>query len=306
MKKFGILVPVVTPCDSQGQVDTHGLISVCNEMTGLGCKGIFALGSTGRGPWFGREDRIKICRAAVSAKKEDTTIFAGVMASGLNDMLENAKAMADAGADIAVMTAPGYFDYSQEEIKNIFLRFIDQSPLPVLVYDIPDFTGVKLDEGLISDLVQHENVVGIKDSSGDRERFLSLLDHFKARDDLYVFQGKEVLLGESLLSGASGFVVSLIQIDPLPFVRLWEYAQAGNQKKVSEIQAYITRLQDCVTECMSRRPQTSTLFRLLGLALKSRGICENISMPHEGELPGWIEDYAKQCVEILRESHKIL
>ena len=242
----------------------------------------------------------------VSAKKEDTTIFAGVMASGLNDMLENAKAMADAGADIAVMTAPGYFDYSQEEIKNIFLRFIDQSPLPVLVYDIPDFTGVKLDEGLISDLVQHENVVGIKDSSGDRERFLSLLDHFKARDDLYVFQGKEVLLGESLLSGASGFVVSLIQIDPLPFVRLWEYAQAGNQKKVSEIQAYITRLQDCVTECMSRRPQTSTLFRLLGLALTSRGICENTSMPHEGELPGWIEDYAKQCMEILQESHKIL
>ena len=60
MKKFGILVPVVTPCDSQGQVDTQGLISVCNEMTGLGCKGIFALGSTGRGPWFGREDRIKI------------------------------------------------------------------------------------------------------------------------------------------------------------------------------------------------------------------------------------------------------
>ena len=40
MKKFGILVPVVTPCDSQGQVDTQGLISVCNEMTGLGCKGI--------------------------------------------------------------------------------------------------------------------------------------------------------------------------------------------------------------------------------------------------------------------------
>ena len=44
----------------------------------------------------------------------------------------------------------------------------------------------------------------------------------------------------------------------------------------------------------------------LGLALKSRGICENISMPHEGELPGWIEDYAKQCMEILQESHKIL
>ena len=63
---------------------------------------------------------------------------------------------------------------------------------------------------------------------------------------------------------------------------------------------------DCVTECMSRRPQTSTLFRLLGLALKSRGICENTSMPHEGELPGWIEDYAKQCMEILQESHKIL
>ena len=109
-----------------------------------------------------------------------------------------------------------------------------------------------------------------------------------------------------MLSGASGFVVSLIQIDPLPFVRLWEYAQAGNQKKVSEIQAYITRLQDCVTECMSRRPQTSTLFRLLGLALTSRGICENTSMPHEGELPGWIEDYAKQCMEVLQESHKIL
>ena len=195
MKKFGILVPVVTPCDQQGQVDTQGLISVCNEMTGLGCKGIFALGSTGRGPWFDRRDRIKICKAAVSAKKEDTTIFAGVMASGLNDMLENAKAMADAGADIAVMTAPGYFEYSQDEIKNIFLRFIDQSPLPVLVYDIPDFTGVKLDEGLISDLVQHENVVGIKDSSGDRERFFIPAGPLQGPDDLLCVPGQGDFIG---------------------------------------------------------------------------------------------------------------
>lgn len=96
------------------------------------------------------------------------------MASGLADMLDNARAMADAGAQFAVMTAPGYFNYS----------------------------------------------IGFKDSSGDLERFRALAGMLEGKRDFYLLQGKEHLLADALEGGASGFVVSLVQIEPGPFVAL--------------------------------------------------------------------------------------
>jgi len=62
MKQLGVIVPIVTPCTLAGQVDYEDLKTVCDDMMQAGCHGIFAVGSTGRGPWFNRTDRMKICK----------------------------------------------------------------------------------------------------------------------------------------------------------------------------------------------------------------------------------------------------
>ena len=129
MKDFGVLVPLVAPCNPAGEIDFAGLQAVCGDMLQAGCDGLFIGSSTGRGPWFSRRERAAICRAVADQVGGDFPLAAGCMASGLPDMLDNAQAMADAGAQIAVVTSPGYYDYSTAEVETIFRRFAEASPL---------------------------------------------------------------------------------------------------------------------------------------------------------------------------------
>jgi 4-hydroxy-tetrahydrodipicolinate synthase len=300
MKKLGILVPVVTPCNRKGAVDEDGLRAVCRDVLAAGCHCIFVAGSTGRGPWFSRRDRSRICRAAADLVGPDALLFGGCMGSGLTDMVENARALADSGAKIAVVTAPGYFNYSQVEVEAVFRQFVDRSPLPVMIYDIPVFAGMKLDLEVASRLATHENVIGFKDSSSDLERFRELARMLGDDSRFYLLQGKEHLLANSLRAGASGFVVSLVQIDPRPFVALYRAVEAGDQAQADAIQARIADLLALVDDAFRRRPETSTLFHLLNQALRARGVCENILLEHEGECPGWLVEAAERALEIMQ------
>lgn len=298
MKNLGVLVPIVTPCNRSGKPDLTGFSNVCRDMLDAGCDNIFVAGSTGRGPWFSRDDRVRICRTAASLIGSKNLLFAGCMASGLPEALENIKALADAGADVAVLTAPGYFNYSHREIEIIFQEFTDRSPLPVMVYDIPVFAGVKLEMGTLMRLSRHPNVIGFKDSSGDIGRFQKMASVLKKLPNFYLLQGKEHLLLESLRSGASGFVVSLIHIDPRPFVALYRTFRSGKTAMARNIQKEITRATQLIVESFKRRPEISTLFHFINSALRKRGVCNNILLEHEGNCPKWLAANAAEAVEI--------
>ena len=300
MKDLGVLVPLATPCRRDGDVDIGGIKSLCAYLADASCHSFFAAGSTGRGPWFSRPQRERICRAAAECRRPGMPLFAGCMASGLPDMLENARAMRNAGADIAVLTAPGYFQYSQDEIEAIFLRFADASPLPVMIYDIPAFAGARLHIEMVRRLAAHENVVGFKDSSGDMAAFERLADALAERDAFFLLQGKEHLLLDSLSCGASGFVVSNVHMNPGPFVELLRAARADLIERARSLQARITALYEWVISCFDRRPGTSTLFHVLNVALQEQGVCTNILLDHEGETPDWLRRETIRALQDLR------
>jgi 4-hydroxy-tetrahydrodipicolinate synthase len=298
VKDLSIVVPVVTPCTPSGQLDVDGLKAVCRDMVSAGCSSIFAVGSSGRGPWFSRDDRARICHTVADQIDCDVLVLAGCMASGLPQMLENAYAMADAGAQMAVVTAPGYFRYSQKEIETVFLKFADASPLPVVVYDIPDLVGIELDEKMIIRLAHHENIVAFKDSTADFGRFKKLLRGLNDLSDFRVLQGKEKYLADSLLEGASGFVVSLVQIHPRPFVALYQAVRSGRMELAHTIQAEINKVVGLLEESFGQRPETSTLFHFLNWSLRHRGVCDNILLDHDGDCPPWLAENARKAFEI--------
>lgn len=305
MKDLSILVPIVTPCTPQGELDLDGLRAVCHDMLSAGCTSVFVVGSSGRGPWYSREDRVRIGRTIADQIDQDVPLLAGCMASGLPQMLENAHAMADAGAHMAVVTAPGYFHYNSQEIEAIFLRFADESPLPVVVYDIPDLVGLKLDGDMVVRLAHHGNIVGFKDSSSDFERFRHVLTELNGLPNFQVLQGKERLLFDSLMEGASGFVISLLQIDPRPFVLLSQATHSGETERARRIQVEICKVMDILEESFKRRPETSTLFHFLNWSLRQRGVCENILLEHEEDCPQWLIDNARQAFELCNAASSI-
>ena len=298
MENLDIVVPIVTPCTRAGALDLAGLEAVCQDLLGKGCTAIFIAGSTGRGPWFNRADRARMCRALADRVGEHAPLLAGCMASGLPDMIENACAMADSGAQVAVVTAPGYFNYNGSETETILARFADASPIPVTIYDIPGFARTKLQKDVLLRLARHGNIIGIKDSSADFERFQQLLAGLRDRPGFCLLQGKERLLAESLLLGAGGFVVSMVHIDPRPFVALSQACRAGQTELARRIQVSICELLDVVEACFERRPETSTFFHLLNCILRRRGLCDNILLEHEGEGPLWLAGEAERALEI--------
>jgi 4-hydroxy-tetrahydrodipicolinate synthase len=305
MKELGVVVPIVTPCTKSGEIDAEGLTSVCRYMIEAGCHALFVGGSTGRGPWLSRAARAKACAVVAGAIGSKVPLLAGCMASGLSDMMENARLMAEAGAQIAVLTAPGYFNYSQQEVERIFLQFADASPLPVMIYDIPAFVGMKLDTEMVNRLARHPRVIGFKDSSGDLGRFRELLAALRDREGFYLLQGKEHLLAESLLAGASGFVVSLLHVDPRPFVALYTAARAGNEDLARPPQKCATEILAVLNSSVARRPETSTLFHFLNQTLHAHGVCHNILLEHEGECPAWLAENARQALTIAESAWKM-
>jgi dihydrodipicolinate synthase/N-acetylneuraminate lyase len=305
MKDLGIVVPVVTPCSLEGEPDLDGLRSVCGDLLAAGASSIFVGGSSGRGPWFSRDDRVRICRTAADVVSDSQILLAGCMASGLPQMLENAHAMADAGADLVVVTAPGYFNYSQDELETVFIKFADASPLPVVVYDIPDLARIKLDVEVGISVAHHEKIVGFKDSTSDYPHFKALLDGLADLTDFYLLQGKERFLMDSLLAGASGFVVSMVQIDPQPFVRLYRAVRGGDLKVARRLQTEIIKMMDLFEESFRRRPESSTFFHLLNWALRYRGAADNILLEHEGECPDWLAANAQRAADICAAAAEI-
>ncbi len=298
MKELGPVVPIVTPCQRNGAIDLEGFKAVCKDMLDSGCKGIFIGGSTGRGPWFSLADRAKLVQTAAQYSNKDILLLAGCTALGLPGMIEAAHAMAEAGAQAAVVTAPVYFHYDQQEIESIFLRFADASPIPVVIYDIPEFTNLQFTNNLVLKLANHGNILGLKDSSADLGRFEALLDALRERPDFALLQGKENLISESLRRGASGFVVSVIHLGPKTFVNLYEAVRSGQTEKAGSIQAGVNQMMNLIFDVLHARPESSSLFHLLNIALRERGVCRNILLDHDGEPPDWLVEKARQAVEL--------
>jgi dihydrodipicolinate synthase/N-acetylneuraminate lyase len=300
MKELGPVVPIVTPCTPDGELDFDGFRNVCEEMLQAGCTGIFIAGSTGRGPWFSSKQMQSLCRVAADQIRGRAVLLAGCSSTGLPGMLENARSMADAGAQMAVATVPGYFHYDQAETEKIYTEFANASPLPVIVYDIPEFTNVKLANEMLLHLAGHENVIGFKDSSADFARFQILVDSLQSFPDFYLMQGKENLLADSMKIGASGFIVSLIHLEPAPFVNLYRAVRAGNIEIADTIQREINKVIDLVKQTIDRRPESSTLFHMLNYALKQRQVVGNILLTHDGEVPAWVIENTQSAIDICK------
>ena len=298
MKELGIVVPMVTPCTRTGELDLDGIRAVCHYVLSAGCHSIFVGGSSGRGPWFSRRDRARVCRAAADFIEPGTPLLAGCMAPGLTDMVENAQAMADSGAKIAVVTAPGYFDYNQSEIETILMKFADAIPLPVMVYDIPVFAKVKLDWAIFQRLARHGNIIGFKDSTADFSRFKSPIRLLDEIPDFQLLQGKERFLVDSLLAGAKGFVVSMVQVDVRPYVALYEATRSGDLELARQLQAKIRQAMDLFDQMFEGRSESSIFFHFLNWSLRHRQICDNILLVHEGDCPPWIAEVGEQTVAI--------
>ena len=238
----GIIPPVITPLDDAGNFDRESAERLYAFHLEAGVHGLFLFGSSGEGPLLNARQREQTLRTAVDVVRSRVPILAGVPAPGTEQAITMAKVARDRGADALVVCPPFYFPATQDEVLNHYRSIQKAVGLPIVVYDIPVTTKVKIAMSTMLTLAEEGTIVGLKDSSGDVAGYRRLLA--KRPKGFRMMTGSELLVDTVLLMGSDGAVPGLANVDSASFVQLYDHWQAGRLTEAVAIQNKLVRLFD--------------------------------------------------------------
>lgn len=236
----GLIPPMISPLSPDGTVDSGGLTAHVERLITGGVDGLFVLGTSGEGPLLDAARTHEIIAKTVEASAGRVPVLAGILEPSTPRALEAARSAADCGADAVVATTPYYVEADDYGIHDHFLQLADRLPLPLILYNIPSKTHHVLTPDIVAQIVDHPNVVGIKDSHGDWAAFERLLA--LRRPGFTVLQGAERLSAKSLLAGGDGLVPGLGNIVPELFTSIIACVKAGDADTALTLQAQADEL----------------------------------------------------------------
>jgi 4-hydroxy-tetrahydrodipicolinate synthase/4-hydroxy-2-oxoglutarate aldolase len=214
----------VTPFDERGDVDEDALRELTAWVEDAGVDFLVPCGSTSEGPMLSAAERGRVIAAVADAA--EIPVVAGTGAESHATTLDLTRRADDAGADAALVVTPHYFDYDQETLAAYYRDVADDSPLPVYLYSVPPYTGVALDPETVAAVADHDNVRGIKDSSGDLRRLQRTVD--RVPDDFAVLVGSAAVYASGLDAGASGGVLAVANAAPARVSEIYRQHRDGN------------------------------------------------------------------------------
>ena len=211
----GVFAPVVTTFDpSTGGIALADFRANATAHLTAGLRGLVVAGSTGEAALLDDDER----RALVESVRELVTgeqwLIAGVGSESTRQTVQRAQDAARAGADAVLVVSPHYYSgaMTTEALRTHFQRVGDESPVPVLLYNIPKYAHLTLAPELVGELAQHGNVIGMKDSSGDMALFAKYMAH-QSRD-FTVITGNGATWAQALALGAKGGILGVALFAP--------------------------------------------------------------------------------------------
>jgi len=236
---------VTTPFANAGGVDVLAFRSNLTAWLAHPVAGIVVAGSTGEAPLLGRDELLALVDAALPLT-EGRRLIVGTGAEATRDAVALSVAAGQRGADAVLVRSPSYYQpaMSPAVLRDHFVRVADASPVPVILYHIPKFVPVRLDPELVGRLVEHENIVGIKDSSGDLSNLAALVDACGSRGSVLV--GSGALLYAALEAGATGGILGVGLLATRSATRLYAAWTEGDTAAAGALQERIGPLHKSV------------------------------------------------------------
>ncbi|MEA5012179.1 MAG: dihydrodipicolinate synthase family protein, partial [Angelakisella sp.] len=204
----GVIIPILTPIHIDETPNYEELRKLVDYVIDGGVNAIFANGTTGEFARFTYEESCEILSTIIEQTAGRVPVLAGISDCGTRLVIRNAEYAEAAGADAVVATMPYYFPTTSHSEQIEFIRSLtDSTKLPVLLYNIPSVIGYSLSDEVLDAVYDISNFYGVKDSSGDEDYLLNLLNRYG--DKLHIYVGNERLCYTGLQNGASGLVPSL-------------------------------------------------------------------------------------------------
>lgn len=246
----GIFPALVTPFRSDESVSLDGVTENIRRYNSTALAGYVVLGSTGESVMLDQHEADSVLAAVREAATPDKLLIAGTGAESTAETIARTKRAAALAYSLALVKTPYYYkpSYRAETFIQHYRAVADASPIPILLYSVPIFTGVTLESPEVVALASHPNIVGIKDSSGSIQRIGEIVA--AAPKHFCVLTGGAAVLYPALAVGARGGILALAAAIPEKCAELFALFERGEHARARELQLLLVNASKrIVSEC---------------------------------------------------------
>ena len=242
-----MLLPFPTPFDAAESFDAGALRTNLTRWHATGVTGYVALGSTGERVHLDEREYLDVLAAARAFVPTSHLLIAGAGQQSVRHSILEVQRAARAGADAVLVITPHFYraPRAQNSLVEYYTAVADSSPVPVILYSVPDLTGVVIAPETIAQLAAHANICGVKDSSSD---IVGLAETIRlAPAGFAVLTGNGPLLYAALNAGATGAILAAACVTPELAVAIFQAVMANDHTRARDLQRAFTPLARAVT-----------------------------------------------------------
>lgn len=230
----GLYAALLVPFDEDGQVKEEGLKQIArNAIDKEGLDGLYVNGSSGENFLINTAQKKQIFKVVKDVIGNDAKLIAQVGALDLNESIELGQYATELGYDAISAVTPFYYPFSFEEIKDYYFELIEATQINLIVYAIPDLTGVNISMTQFEELFSHDKVIGVKYTAPNFFLLERIREHFP---DKLIFSGFDEMLVQATISGVDGAIGSTYNVNGKRARAIFENAQQGDVAKAYAIQ----------------------------------------------------------------------
>ncbi len=248
MKLHGIIPPIATPFDHNGEIYKAKVQHNVEKWNRTGLAGYVVCGSTGESVYLTTEEKLKLWDWVAEYAASDKILVAGTGVESVRETVALTNAAADRGYKAAMVRTPFYYKnlINRNDAQVLYFRSVaDQTKIPIFIYNWPQVTGVDISVEAVVTLSHHPNIFAIKESSGNLEKCIQMIQLVKP--GFQVLTGSAPILAPSLAIGCAGGVLAFANAAPYTTVSIWEAHRTRESDAAMDWQKRILRAAQLVT-----------------------------------------------------------
>jgi 4-hydroxy-2-oxoglutarate aldolase len=246
MKLSGVMPPITTPFQD-AKLAPDKLRSNFQKWNKTGLSGYLVLGSNGEAVYLSEKEKIRVMEIARASIPRSKFMVVGTGMESTRETIRFTGQAAKMGADFALVVTPCYFKGSMKPqiLYDHFIAVAESSPIGILIYNVPQFTGINLEPEWAAKLSEHPNIVGMKDSSGNIGQLSEIID--LSQKGFAVFVGSAPVFFPALCVGAVGGILAVANVVPQEYVWIQSLFNKGKINEAKVLQSQLTPLAKAVT-----------------------------------------------------------
>jgi 4-hydroxy-2-oxoglutarate aldolase len=246
MKLKGVMPPIVTPFQD-GKLALDKLRSNFLRWNKTGLSGYLVLGSNGEAVYLNEREKMKVVEVSRQSVPKSKIMMVGTGMESTQQTIRFTNQVAAMGADCALVVTPSYFKGSMKPriLYDHFVAVAESSRIGILLYNVPQFTGINMEAEWVAKLSEHPNILGIKDSSGNIEQLGEIVS--LSQRGFTVFVGSAPVFFPALCIGATGGILAVANAVPRTCVQIHTLFKEGKLEEARLLQSRLTPLAKGVT-----------------------------------------------------------